>query len=313
MRSFGELLTEHLTRAGISDSELARHLGVSRQTIFRWKEGHTARPRVRDDVLKIAARLRLTDAERDELLLAAGFAPQSANVPVSASAPTSGASPTPTLPAESSSPERLPAQSRTHPPRLGLMLVAIALVLGVAISVTLLVTRENGQFRTPTPFLTPLAASSEQVILLGRLRAEGGDAPNYDVTARLRQAIEREMDAARMERVRVILSPGEIADAQTAEAMRTRVGAEIVAWGSYQGDTTRLFITSAAAPNPTPLQFNNGSNDDVRALALSLVAQIAFKRGQTDAARAALTQAGALPNLAPDLGAYLSTQQAALK
>ena len=49
MPSFGELLTEYMTRTGISDSELARHLGVSRQTIFRWKEGLTARPRVRQE------------------------------------------------------------------------------------------------------------------------------------------------------------------------------------------------------------------------------------------------------------------------
>jgi transcriptional regulator with XRE-family HTH domain len=46
MASFGELLTEYMTRMGISDSELARSLGISRQTIFRWKEGLTARPRL---------------------------------------------------------------------------------------------------------------------------------------------------------------------------------------------------------------------------------------------------------------------------
>jgi transcriptional regulator with XRE-family HTH domain len=78
MASVGELLTEYMTRTGISDSELARSLGVSRQTIFRWKEGLTARPRVREDVLCCAERLRLTPAERDALLLAAGFASEQA-------------------------------------------------------------------------------------------------------------------------------------------------------------------------------------------------------------------------------------------
>ena len=76
MRSFGELLVFFTDRAGISDSELARAIGVQRQTIFRWKEGQTSRPRYREDVLRMADKLRLTAAERDELLLAAGFPPQ---------------------------------------------------------------------------------------------------------------------------------------------------------------------------------------------------------------------------------------------
>ena len=77
MLTFGELLIKYTERAGISDAELARTTGVQRQTIFRWKEGLVARPRYREDVLRIAARLRLTPEERDELLLAAGFPPES--------------------------------------------------------------------------------------------------------------------------------------------------------------------------------------------------------------------------------------------
>jgi transcriptional regulator with XRE-family HTH domain len=75
MATFSELLTKHTLRAGISDSELARTTGVQRQTIFRWKEGLSTRPRYRDDLVRIAARLRLTPAETAELLLAAGFPP----------------------------------------------------------------------------------------------------------------------------------------------------------------------------------------------------------------------------------------------
>lgn len=76
MPTFGELLNQYIERAGITDAELARSTGVQRQTIFRWKEGLTARPRYREDVLRIAARLRLSAAERDALLLAGGFAPE---------------------------------------------------------------------------------------------------------------------------------------------------------------------------------------------------------------------------------------------
>ena len=70
MPTFGELLNHYIARAGITDAELARSTGVQRQTIFRWKEGVTARPRYREDVLRIAAKLRLSPAERDALLLA---------------------------------------------------------------------------------------------------------------------------------------------------------------------------------------------------------------------------------------------------
>ena len=45
MRTFGELLTEQMRRAGVSDAEMARTLGVQRQTIFRWREGLTQHPR----------------------------------------------------------------------------------------------------------------------------------------------------------------------------------------------------------------------------------------------------------------------------
>ena len=68
MQTFGELLTEYMRRTGISDSELARSIGVQRQTIFRWKEGSVARPRIREDVLHCATRLRLSPEERDLLL-----------------------------------------------------------------------------------------------------------------------------------------------------------------------------------------------------------------------------------------------------
>jgi len=74
--TFSLLLIEYLNRAGISDSELARSIGVRRQTIFRWKEGLVERPRVREDVLRCAQKLRLTATERDLLLLSAGFAPE---------------------------------------------------------------------------------------------------------------------------------------------------------------------------------------------------------------------------------------------
>ena len=76
MRSFSELLSEYVNRIGVADAELARRLGVSRQTVFRWREGQTQRPRHREDVIALATKLRLEANERDQLLMSAGFRPE---------------------------------------------------------------------------------------------------------------------------------------------------------------------------------------------------------------------------------------------
>ncbi len=80
MRSFSGLLREYTARTGVSDAELARALGVRRQTIFQWKEGLVEKPRSREDVLRCATKLRLSPEERDQFLLSAGFAPESPQV-----------------------------------------------------------------------------------------------------------------------------------------------------------------------------------------------------------------------------------------
>lgn len=81
MAAFGELLTTYMARTGIGDAELARRIPVSRLTLVRWKEGVTARPRYRDDVLRCAELLRLTPEETDQLLLSAGYSPEHGTVP----------------------------------------------------------------------------------------------------------------------------------------------------------------------------------------------------------------------------------------
>ena len=103
--TFGQLLAEYMSRSGISDSELARSIGVRRQTIFRWKEGLVERPRSREDVLQCAKKLRLTDDERDRLLLAAGFAPEQLKL----NAETVAAVPVSTAPPEALAPPMNPA------------------------------------------------------------------------------------------------------------------------------------------------------------------------------------------------------------
>jgi hypothetical protein len=72
MKTFSELLTEYMIRSGISDSTLAWKIkGITRQTIFHWRSGHTKRPNCKQ-VAKCAEVLRLTPAERIAFLSSAG-------------------------------------------------------------------------------------------------------------------------------------------------------------------------------------------------------------------------------------------------
>jgi tetratricopeptide (TPR) repeat protein/transcriptional regulator with XRE-family HTH domain len=193
MRGFGELLVLFTNRAGISDSELARAIGIQRQTIFRWKEGQTSRPRYREDVLRMADKLRLTPEERDELLLAAGFPPEVAQRSLSLAAPDpptaddSMGTPAPlvlpaTPPAQTVPPELLPAPSSAalpaalppraptaptlhpRPPRLipnpGFLLgAAAALMLLVAVAGYFVLPLIFGPRPTLTPTPVPVTVS----------------------------------------------------------------------------------------------------------------------------------------------------------
>lgn len=111
--TFGQLLAEYMSRSGISDSELARSIGVRRQTIFRWKEGLVERPRAREDVLQCAKKLRLSDEERDRLLLTAGFAPEQLGSGGLRTAPTTQTDrPSQSQPASQPPPNDVPAPMR---------------------------------------------------------------------------------------------------------------------------------------------------------------------------------------------------------
>ena len=129
MSTFAELLTEYMARIGIGDAEMARRIGVSRLTLIRWKEGVTGRPRYREDVVRCADLLRLTPAERDGLLLAAGFSPETTPV-VDDTLPSDA-------PAAPTTPEQVEDAPRTTPipRRQKKLLLIVGAVVGVALIV----------------------------------------------------------------------------------------------------------------------------------------------------------------------------------
>ncbi len=68
---FGDVLKEYVEQAGQSAGRLAKLTGIPRHTIVSWLEGRVKRPRNRQDIVKLAATLRLFKGEADRLLQAA--------------------------------------------------------------------------------------------------------------------------------------------------------------------------------------------------------------------------------------------------
>lgn len=332
MRSFAELLTEYMRRTGISDSELARTLGVRRQTIFRWKEGLVERPRSREDVLRCAARLRLTTAERDELLLAAGFPPESARVPTlvrtvgtaEAASQTDHSSParvveTVELPAPAHAPPSSP--SRTISRRAAITLATAALLL-LATSAALLRIRPSSVYPT-----YPVASPGETLIVLSSFgsspaTATDGNLLGSSMIEPIRAVLEREIRAARLDRVRVVEWPEAIRDGSEAELVRQRARAKVVIGGmADSGHALAMFIMSSPAarvedraldaliaePRNLRVHIATVSPEEAQAMALMILSQVYVERGDFGRARAVLTQALAQPPTDPAAQASLYT------
>ena len=324
-----------MTRTGISDSELARHLGVSRQTIFRWKEGLTARPRVREDVLRCAERLRLSAGERDALLLAAGFAPENLATADTAALPGEVA-----LHAQN---EMVAAQTidlphapprKNHRARWLALLGVGAIAVGIALAffanptasqdfVALLITPTPSPMPSPTP--TPLPP--EFVIAIARLNPRGGDAPAYDVTARLRQTLESEIAQENWASVRLLDVGDAVRDADTAERVRERANADLIVWGNFSGDDARVEFTHIARvpmtgtllsafpllPRDQSVTLNMNAPEQTRALALLSVLPLQLARGDAATARQIHEVAQALTPPSREMRAALDFYDAYLR
>ena len=189
MPTFAELLTSYMDRTGIGDAELARRMQVSRHTLLRWKEGVTTRPRYRDDVLRCAELLRLTEQETDEFLLAAGFSPETAariDESASASPPAEGAD-------RPRSPEVGGLRIRNRRPLVlaGALLVVIAAAVAAVVIFGL---------RDRTDY--PIAAEGESLIVLAPFANYTGGEQGFNVLGRMRAALDGEIDTAGLMRVR---------------------------------------------------------------------------------------------------------------
>jgi tetratricopeptide (TPR) repeat protein len=297
MATFSELLTEYMRRTGISDSELARSIGVQRQTIFRWKEGATTRPRIRDDVMRCAARLRLTPEERDLLLIAAGFAPESApthpdstNTLQVVVVQSRDSSPSYTAPA---TPVLSPVQEESFPvaadatakagtqtdpernslhhhgwrwPIAGLLSAGLLLLLFFIISSRMLPERLT---ETPTPVTVtlnapnvPIAIGGETLLLVAPFANFTQD-QGYNIAGRIRDALRNAARDAGLEEAMVQVWPQVIETQRQATTALERSAGRLIIWGEFDSGRVQAMMLAAGDHEPTVWERQLGSPDDL--------------------------------------------------
>lgn len=329
MTTFAELLTRYMTRTGISDSEMARAIGVRRQTIFRWKEGLSERPRHREDVLAAAAKLRLSSAETDALLLAAGFAPI-AGLPVPGlTAPAAASDLQPSMPAPppvpveplsapaaEASPPALPVEGSAAAPAAApraALIVRLALALiGLALLGILAAQLQSASRAVPTPH------PGQALILLASRETFTLASQGSQAATAAQLGLQRELQAARLGATTELRElPDVIPDLDGAAAARTRSRASLLLWrqDSFSDAETGfpddlqpadyVILTADAAPTaslldsllaaPASLSFpiHASRPNEVRSLALLTLGLLSSQQGAWDQAASAFSQAAA--------------------
>ena len=292
MQTFAELLTSYMERTGIGDAELARRIPVSRPTLIRWKEGVTTRPRYREDVVRCAELLRLTQEETDEILLAAGFSPETAPAPED--------SPLPRELAAEPEPVRAETAPRSVIRKRGFLItVAVgAVVLGAVIVGLAIVLQDRTEY--------PAAVGGESLIVMAPFVNYTGGQQGYNVLGRLKDEIDNEVRAAGLSNVRTVEWPEEIEATSDAEAAGQRSDAIIVIWGEYDSGRVMARFTVprvrstqrdqqvvdiASSPSELPATINAELTEQVRYVALLTLGQLYLERGEFDIAKTVLIHA----------------------
>ena len=301
-----------MDRTGIGDAELARRILVSRPTLVRWKEGVTTRPRYREDVVRCAELLRLTEEETDEFLLAAGFSPETVPPPSESPPPATAdrsasvealdaslAEPADTSDsARETAEEASPAFVRRH--RRFLIAGVILPFLVIVIAATALAIR----LRDTTVY--PAAADGESLIVMAPFVNYTAGGQGFNVVGRLMGAIDNEIREAGLSVVRTVEWPREIDGEVAAEDAGKRSKATLVIWGEYdsgrvmarftaplsrQASRAQHVVDIASSPAELPATINIGLTDEVRYVALMTLGQIYLEQGEFDRAKTVLIRA----------------------
>jgi len=305
MQSFSALLKSYTERTGISDAELARAVGVRRQTIFRWKEGTVTRPRSRDDVLAASRKLRLSASETDALLIAAGFHPE--GVILAPAEPTATAAVAQATPVRAQWPDVLPRPGGgTQTEGASVAGLSKSRWVGLGISILLLALIAAVWFSSRTPL--PVAAPGETLVIVGQFaNFTGGDA-GFNVAGRIADPLRQEAEQAGLVTVRVATWPEPIRSQTEAQAILTRSAAWMVIWGEYDsGRVLARFTQADVATSPPPVEslvaspdelfatINTALPQEIRYLALLTLGAFYAKNNNYAQARAVLARAKTTP------------------
>ncbi len=255
MKTFSQLLSEYVNRVGVSDTELARRLGVSRQTIFRWREGKTNRPRHREDVVQLAKKLRLSPQERDALLIAAGYPPEGkvddTLLSDSSSRPGDGSI---TAASGKLSTDRFSGvRTKFLKHKRFSILVAGLVSIGLLVFVT-------GWWRNVAAGLGfnvdassnsstwPVVASTDEtLILVSEFANYGGEQMGYNIAGRIQETLQQDFNETEFGNVRIDLLPQVITNERTAQHMYELFRATIIIWGEYDSGRVIAVISAPMA------------------------------------------------------------------
>ena len=316
-----------MERTGIGDAELARRIPVSRPTLVRWREGVTARPRYREDVVRCAELLRLTPEERDGFLMAAGFSPEtppdSEEASAMAAAPEEvlpeplvsteivAAPPAPIMPTGEPAQPAQPSFLRRWGLRIGLAVGALILATVVA-AVAVFIMGDRTVY--------PVASEDESLIVLAPFVNYTAGQQGFNVLGRLKDAIDREIHAAGIHGVSAVEWPERIRREEDAEAAVRRANAMLVIWGEYDSGRViarftvsesrserrdRRVVDIASTPAELPATINIGLTQEARYVALLTLGQLHLDKGDYDLAKAALIRAMVNPPADPSALANL--------
>ena len=165
----------------------------------------------------------------------------------------------------------------------------------------------------------PVAADGESLIVMAPFANYTGGQQGFNVRGRIRDEIDREMQAAGVVGVKTVDWPEAIASESAARDAGRRAKAAIVIWGEYDSGRAMAALTVpfaagqrhhqqvvdiTSSPADLPATINIDLTGEVRALALLTLGQLYLEQDKPDEAKTVLIQALARPPVDP--GAMVS-------
>jgi transcriptional regulator with XRE-family HTH domain len=302
METFSELLSQYIKRTGISDAELARAIGISRQTVFRWREGLTSRPNSRQDVLAIVKKLRLATDEKNSLLMSAGFRPEEPAAPQTGTGEESEPPPT----ALETPPPGSPLSAGKARSKRARLIGMVSLVVLVCLAIIFLAIKywpewfppvsNTGYSQNQTATQTApvfIASPGELLVLVASL----SDTPSgISLTGQLADSLNREAAGNRVSDFRAVVISDKVTGASEADSLLKGHKAKLIVYGTNTNGSISITFTPPPAQPFSPIILDEAdiTGERVKTLSLLVLASVTLNQGERDQALMFLSAAHAL-------------------